>query len=209
MFALLCAALTFTTAVCFAFRAAESLRVYVVYNPWTFWLAFLVSLTTVLVLSASEAARRRHPQNLVWLGVFIVAQSFMVGTATCLFDTNVLLLAFGITTVVTLALTLFALQTRYDLTSAYGIMFPLLVAALVAAVVNVFVRARPFDLIVSGAIALLFAVYIIVDVQMLVGGKHMYAVSPDEYVFATLSLYLDIINLFLYTLRFLNSASDR
>ena len=37
--------------------------------------------------------------------------------------------------------------------------------------------------------------YIVYDVQMLMGGTHQCRVSPDEYVFATINIYLDIINL--------------
>lgn len=33
------------------------------------------------------------------------------------------------------------------------------------------------------------------DVQLLMGGQHQYRVSPDEYVFAAINIYLDIINL--------------
>jgi len=32
------------------------------------------------------------------------------------------------------------------------------------------------------------------------GGKHKYSLSPEEYVFASLNLYLDVINLFMYIL---------
>lgn len=126
----------------------------------------------------------------------------------CRYKTDVLLLTFGITTVATLGLTAFALQTKYDLTASGGLLFSLLIAAVVAGIINIFIRARPFNIIVSGAIAVLFCFYIIFDVQMMMGGKHMYSVSPDEYVFATLNLYLDIINLFLYLLSFINSIQD-
>ena len=37
--------------------------------------------------------------------------------------------------------------------------------------------------------------YIVYDVQMLMGGEHQHKVSPDEYVFAAVAIYLDIINL--------------
>jgi len=36
----------------------------------------------------------------------------------------------------------------------------------------------------------------------MLGGKHRYALSPEEYIFAALNLYLDIINMFLYILSF-------
>lgn len=38
------------------------------------------------------------------------------------------------------------------------------------------------------------------DTQMLLGNKR-YAISPEEYIFATLSLYLDIIYLFSFLLQ--------
>ena len=36
------------------------------------------------------------------------------------------------------------------------------------------------------------------DTQLMMGGGKKYSLSPEEYVFAALNLYLDIINLFLY-----------
>ena len=48
--------------------------------------------------------------------------------------------------------------------------------------------------------ALVFSLYLVYDTQLMLGGKHKYALSPEEYIFAALNLYLDIINLFLYLL---------
>lgn len=38
------------------------------------------------------------------------------------------------------------------------------------------------------------------DVQLIVGGRHS-EIDPEEYVFAALEIYLDIINLFLFILQ--------
>ena len=54
--------------------------------------------------------------------------------------------------------------------------------------------------------ALVFSLYIVYDTQLMMGGKHKYALSPEEYVFAALNLYLDIINLFLYILMIVGAA---
>ncbi len=40
-------------------------------------------------------------------------------------------------------------------------------------------------------------------------GGHKLSISPDEYVFASLTLYLDIINIFLYILQLLGSLQNR
>ena len=57
--------------------------------------------------------------------------------------------------------------------------------------------------------ALIFSLYIIYDTQLMMGGKHEYALDPEEYVFASLNIYLDVINLFLYILMIVGgSRSD-
>ncbi|GFH20908.1 uncharacterized protein HaLaN_18115, partial [Haematococcus lacustris] len=52
--------------------------------------------------------------------------------------------------------------------------------------------------------ASLFSLYLIYDIQMLMGGNHKYKLSPDEYVLGAITLYLDIINLFLHILQVLS-----
>ena len=56
--------------------------------------------------------------------------------------------------------------------------------------------------------ALVFMVYIVYDTQLMIGGKHKYSLDPEEYVFAALNLYLDIINLFLYLLSIIGASKN-
>lgn len=48
--------------------------------------------------------------------------------------------------------------------------------------------------------------YLVVDTQLMLGGKHKYSLSPEEYIFAALNLYLDIVNMFLFILSIVGSA---
>ena len=41
---------------------------------------------------------------------------------------------------------------------------------------------------------------------MIMGGKHRYEFSEDDYILAAIMLYLDIINMFLYILRSLKGG---
>lgn len=50
--------------------------------------------------------------------------------------------------------------------------------------------------------------YLVIDTQMIVGGSHKLQVSQEEYVFAALTIYLDIINIFLYILQILQNVSS-
>ena len=53
---------------------------------------------------------------------------------------------------------------------------------------------------------LLLFQYLVYDTQIMMGGGKMYSISPEEYIFAALNLYLDIVNLFLYILQLVSAA---
>ena len=45
------------------------------------------------------------------------------------------------------------------------------------------------------------------DVQLMVGGRHHHSnLDPEEYVFAALNIYMDIINLFLFILQLIGTG---
>lgn len=49
--------------------------------------------------------------------------------------------------------------------------------------------------------------FLAVDTQLLLGNKQL-SLSPEEYVFAALNLYTDIINIFLYILTIIGRAKE-
>ena len=73
----------------------------------------------------------------------------------------------------------------------------------------IFLFTYRYAIIAYGAAgALVFMVYIVYDTQLMIGGKHKYSLDPEEYVFAALNLYLDIINLFLYLLSIIGASKN-
>jgi len=64
----------------------------------------------------------------------------------------------------------------------------------------VFLSGKVIGLVYASLGALLFSVYLVYDTQLMLGGNHKYSISPEEYIFAALNLYLDIINIFMYIL---------
>ena len=55
-------------------------------------------------------------------------------------------------------------------------------------------------MVYGGVGAAIMCLYLLYDTQLMMGGKHKYAYSPEDYIFATLSLFLDIIILTLFIL---------
>jgi len=121
-----------------------------------------------------------------------------------LYDTESVIMAAGITALIVFFLTIFAFQTRIDFTMFRGIMGCILFVFIIAGLIMLFIPpGREMDIIYGSIGALIFSVYLVIDTQMMMGGNHKFAISPEEYIFAAIALYLDIINIFLYILRIL------
>ena len=81
-----------------------------------------------------------------------------------------------------------------------GILFVGILILMIFGILAIFIRNKILDLVYASLGALVFSCYIVFDTQMMLGGEHKYSISPEEYIFAALNLYLDIVNLFLYIL---------
>jgi len=126
-----------------------------------------------------------------------------------LYDVDAVVIAAGITTGIVLALTLFAFQTKWDFTAMGGVLVCVLVGLIIFGFVMIFVPGNKYlQMIYGGAGALIFSLYLVYDTQMMMGGDHKYSISPEEYVFAALALYLDVINIFLFVLRLVGLAKS-
>lgn len=68
--------------------------------------------------------------------------------------------------------------------------------------ISLFSQNKILHVIITGFAALLFGVYLIYDTQLIVGG-HKHSLEVDDYIIAALTLYIDIISLFLQILELL------
>lgn len=55
--------------------------------------------------------------------------------------------------------------------------------------------------------ALFFMVYLAIDIQMIIGGKK-YEINAEDYIFAAIQVFLDIINIFLLILSLIGGNRD-
>jgi len=69
-----------------------------------------------------------------------------------------------------------------------------------------FFRQPVLNFVMCAGGAALFSVYLIFDLQLIMGNGEL-AIGPEEYVMATLNIYLDIINIFLYILQLVNAIT--
>ncbi|XP_051527263.1 glutamate receptor, ionotropic, N-methyl D-aspartate-associated protein 1a (glutamate binding) [Myxocyprinus asiaticus] len=207
VFLVLTVQLTVTFSFVAIFTFATDVKVFVRRNQWTYYVSYAIFFVSLIVLSCCGEFRRKHPWNLVALSILTLSLSYMVGMIASFYDTDAVIMAVGITAVVCFTVVLFSLQSKYDFTSCRGVLFVCLIVLLLASILCIFIRNKILHIVYASLGALLFTCFLAVDTQLLLGNKKL-AISPEEYVFAALNLYTDIINIFLYILAIVGRSRD-
>ncbi len=159
---------------------------------------------SMIFLGLTYWKRKSYPTNLLFLSLFTLAEAYTISVIVSFYRTSIVLNAVVLTGGIFIALTLFACQTKYDFTSWMPYLFGALWGLLLFGFMSMFFPyGSTGELLYGGAAALIFSAYVLVDTQMVLRKHHV-----EEEIAAAISLYLDIINLFLAILRILNSQSN-
>lgn len=171
----------------------------IVASPGLHMLSAFLPIATLIPLMCYKNS---HPLNLGLLAIFTLAMAFSVGIITSFFSGVVVFQALLITAVVTTSLTIYTfvgVKKGQD----FGYLGPMCFVGIMTMMVGGLIFAF-FPMGDSGRFiwallgAGLFSTYIVYDTNELIL-RH----SVDEYVSASVSLYLDIINLFIRLLQIL------
>ncbi|GAA7223995.1 Bax inhibitor-1/YccA family protein [Helicobacter pylori] len=111
--------------------------------------------------------------------------------------------ALGMTTIVFGLMSVYALKTKNDLANMGKMLFIALIVVLVCSLINLFLGSPMFQVVIAGASAVLFSLYIAYDTQNIVKGMY------DSPIDAAVSLYLDFLNVFISILQIIGIFSDR
>lgn len=178
------------------FTFHDGVKLWVRRNSWAYWCSYAAFIITYLTLMCCSGVRRRWPGNFIMLGAFTLALSYMTGTIASYYDTKIVVMTVGITAAICFLLTLFASQTKYDFTGCGIYLFVVLMVLVIFGFIAIFTRSEIMFTIYSAGIALVFSMYLVYDTQMIVGGKK-HEISPEEHIFGAITLYLDVIQIFL------------
>lgn len=205
VFGLVAAQLLLTSLMCALFMFEPHVRSFVLNTPSMLFLTFLSSLG---FLFAANAKKDEHPANLQMMLGFTLSMAWSVGVVCAQFYQGgmgkIVLEAVVLTAGTTAGLTAYTLRSDKDFSfmgAGLGAsLWVLIGGGLIASLTGM--AGMHLALAVGGAA--IFSLYIVYDVYMI--SKRM---SPDEYIPASISLYLDIVNLFLHILRILAELQGR
>uniref|UniRef100_A0A665U4J1 Zgc:110410 n=1 Tax=Echeneis naucrates TaxID=173247 RepID=A0A665U4J1_ECHNA len=191
-----------TVGIICAFLYWDTLRKWAWDNYWFSYCMMAVVMVLIMALSCCDNLRRQVPLNFIALGLFTIVEGLMLGSVAAYFDAEAVLWAVGATVLVSFAVSLFAMQSKWDFTAANGSLWVFAWTLFSFALLCAILRSQYLYIVYACLGTLLFSLYLVFDTQLVLGGKHRkYEVSPEEYVFAALNLYLDIVSLFLLLLQ--------
>ncbi len=147
------------------------------------FLAFKVKNAATLFLFTGISGLSLGPVIAVYVGA---GMSHVVGEAVFM------------TAAVFTGLTFYALTTRRDLSVMNGILFAGLIVLLVGGLLNLFFHSTAVSFALAACGSVIFAGYILVETQEL--KSNPWAIAPSV---AALSMYLNVVNLFMSLLRLL------
>lgn len=165
---------------------------------------FLVIIAGFVVLLLLRAMINKQGVNLFLLFLFVFLEGLGLGplVAVYLGTGNGLILgeAFLITAITSLSLAVYAWTTKRDFSGLRDYLFVGLILLLVTSIIGLFFNSIGFALIIAFFGVAIFCGYILYYVQR---AKHMADTLPNA-IGMTVSLFLTLMNLFLYILEILS-----
>mmetsp|Transcript_18562 Transcript_18562/g.49850 ORF Transcript_18562/g.49850 Transcript_18562/m.49850 type:complete len:245 (-) Transcript_18562:278-1012(-) len=174
------------------------------------WLSLSLVLLMLLALytHCTPQAMRRHPTNLLVLLGFTVCEAMLVGFSCAMYEVQSVVLTLEVSAAIVLALTIFAFNTRMDTLKLRGHLGAGALALFFVGLVGLVVRAPLLQMVYACGGALLFSAFLVVDTQWIARGGHPHCAfaghipaTVDDYAVASLTVYLDVIRVFMFLLR--------
>lgn len=165
------------------------------------YISCILILFTSCILVCLYDSIRLFPYNYIYLISFTILITYPLGLIGIFIDTQTLLLC-GLTTFgVFTGLTIYAFQTKVNYTMYGNTLIICLFGLMMLGIFISFVNIPVLNSLYSVGGVTLFSFYIVYDTQLITGGAERDIVyTVDDYVIASINLYLDFINLFIFLL---------
>ena len=191
-------AMSMGTAAIGAYLGSGPLLLLVAPNMMLFFI-----LQIALIFFASFAARKPG-LNMVALFSFTTVSGLTLGPLLYQVGPSIAAEAFALTAITFAGLSMYVVYSKKDFSFMSGFLMTGLIVLVVGGLLNMFfIQSGMMHFVMSGASVLLFSGFILYDTSNI-----LRYYGTDEYVSATLALYLDVLNLFIALLSILGIMSD-
>jgi len=168
----------------------------------------LTFLTLFLVLVCNRNLSRTVPYNYYILFAITLCESLACGIISSLYSFQIVATALALTIISTLAITFYACTTKTNFSYYRMGMFIVFSQIFMIGLIASLFRLQALYALYTFLMTLMIGIYLVYDTQLIMG-KFGVGYSVDDYIFATLEIYMDIIRLFLLILRIVAKFSRR
>ncbi|KAF7994818.1 hypothetical protein HCN44_004290 [Aphidius gifuensis] len=211
VFGLLFLQFLFTTLYIAFFMFHQPANIFIK-THWYLWVIAMVGfIFSYCSISLSQCGRRQSGLGIICLSLLTLTESHLSAYISVHYQVEAVLIAMGSTTIVAMFIAFVATCCKFDFTKHTGLLsilsFLTLITMILLIITSMFTPV-PMMMTLFGALgALIFSLYLYFDIQTIMGGRTI-QINPDEIIFATTQIYVDLIGLYRYLLIFVG-ASDR
>ena len=170
--------------------------------------ASLSFLVLFLCLACCRDLSKKVPYNYIFLLAITLCEAISCSIAASIYSFQIVALALLLTIVTTLAITFYAFTTKTDFSLCRMGLYVLFSQMFVIGLIAVLFRIKALYTFYTFGMTFMVGIYLVYDTQLILGKLGM-GYSVDDYIFATLEIYMDIIRLFLLILRILANSSRK
>lgn len=191
---------------------------FVATSPGLVAASWIAAVAITIALACAPSLRTRHPHNMFALAAFTAAYGFLVAATTSFYSAAAVGVALVTTAATVLGAALLVTVRGVDVARGRGTLYIASWAFMCAVLVSAFVRSSALSLALAGAGAALFAVYLLHDLALVMGGSSWLSptaaartrvvADPDDAVMAAITIYMDIASLFLQIVQLVQAAQD-
>mmetsp|Transcript_4637 Transcript_4637/g.4358 ORF Transcript_4637/g.4358 Transcript_4637/m.4358 type:complete len:195 (-) Transcript_4637:25-609(-) len=181
---------------------SPSFRFFIANSTFLLFFCMVMGLSLVCALACGRNLSRSVPTNYILTFFFTLCMGYVASYVCAVVDDpQIVFSAAFMTAGIVIALTIYAMTTKSDFTICGGMLFVVLASFIILGLFS-FLFGPGMKLVFCSFGVILFGIYLVADTQMIIGGKR-FELDKDEYIFGSIMLYMDIINIFLYLLQFL------
>jgi hypothetical protein len=183
--------------ICFSF--SNKVRNFYIKNMWLIYVGSILGLIIIIIFACFKTTVRKFPYNYILLFIWTLCEAIVASAIASKYNYKTVITAIGILAGIVIGLTIFASLTKIDFTK-FGMALVICGFGFCLFGLFGFLFGEWLNCLYCVIGVILFSAYLVYDTQLILG-KFGSEYNIDDYVFAAVALYLDIINLFLLILR--------
>ncbi|CAI2375744.1 unnamed protein product [Moneuplotes crassus] len=182
----------------------KNVKKYLQDNIWVYFTALALTIVVICAVACFRSIGRKVPYNYIALTLFTVFESIMLATITSFYDAKDVFISAFLALVMFTTLVVIALSTKRSVKTVCAMLTVAIVLSFAMIPFLIFASSRWVVILVSVVGLVVAAIYVVIDIDMI---TEKYGLDYDEYVFASIQLYLDLAMIFVYILALFGDRS--